>query len=509
MNVIIGAIILELVLLLLFKKVRKYISEMLILNITTIIIYFLLMSNPFLREHMVLFSAQFVILILSISISLLIDTIFVAIAQKIRQRNIINHYEQKYKTNDFDYYRDILKEESPGILSICYNTRKVNFKDLIVSILLSLKQRNIINILENDIEIIGDSKRLKNHEKLVLEYMECKYSPKKFKKEFYSMLIKDSEIEGYIFNKEVNMTEFAQIVIACMVILILIILFLAPFCYPLLQLLRLEEDIEKTGNSGIGSLIFLAYAVNFLSIPIYKWIENRINLIVRTNSGFELCGKLKGLKNFLKDFSKLSDSELKQMELYEEYVIYSVVLNLKGNIDRESRRLYDRLLSFPKEKIKIELKKYNYQLEVINKKIVTPVLFIGSICFFMIVSLIIEKVYGALFVLLIPLLVFLMIAIIVMMKKRNFQKRRDIILTLGTKVPGVIVEKEEIYHSGEKNSYYEYYVIVKFEYQGQVQKYKTPILNFSIHRLMSDDVDVYVYHGYCYVDNFKLKEGIK
>lgn len=313
-------------------------------------------------------------------------------------------------------------------------------------------------------------------------------------------MITDVKKTGYVFeeeNEKINMTEFAQIVIVMIILFTLIVLFILPFLVPLIQEF-LEEIYMDTEYSKVSILIFLAYALCFVSLPIYQWIEKRIHFVVRTDSGFELSGKLKGLKKFLKDFSKLSDSELKQMELYDEYVIYSVVLNLKGNIDRESRKLYDRLLSFPKEKIKTKIKKYNYQLEVMNKKIMAPLVFIGGIWILMIILVIIEKAYEALFVLLVPLLVIFLIVVIVMMKKRNFQKRRDIILAHGIKIPGMIVEREE-----------ENCVIVKFYKEGRKHRYKTPPLNFSIEKLMSDDVDVYIYHGYCYVDYFKVKEEIK
>lgn len=65
------------------------------------------------------------------------------------------------------------------------------------------------------------------------------------------------------------------------------------------------------------------------------------------------------------------------MALYDEFVIYSVVFNLKGNIDRESHKLYDRLLSFPNEKTKAIFKRNNYEDEVINKNIISITFFIG------------------------------------------------------------------------------------------------------------------------------------
>ena len=107
----------------------------------------------------------------SLALALLIDTVFVAYIQNLSERKIIYQYEKKYQSNTYDYYRDILEEKSPGILSLCYNSRKMNFKDIVVSILLYLKQIQMIEFVNDDIKVIGDISKIKNHERIVLEYI--------------------------------------------------------------------------------------------------------------------------------------------------------------------------------------------------------------------------------------------------------------------------------------------------------------------------------------------------
>lgn len=47
----------------------------------------------------------------------------------------------------------------------------------------------------------------------------------------------------------------------------------------------------------------------------------------RTKKGDELNIKIEGLKRFLKEHSSLAEKELKQLELWEHYLIYSILFN--------------------------------------------------------------------------------------------------------------------------------------------------------------------------------------
>ena len=108
-----------------------------------------------------------IILLLSMAISINLDGIIAIFLQKIYEKRIINQFEKKYNVEAYDYYRDILKNESPAILSYCYN-KKINVEDEVVATLLNLRQKNIIEINENQLKIIGDINLLSEHEKYIL-----------------------------------------------------------------------------------------------------------------------------------------------------------------------------------------------------------------------------------------------------------------------------------------------------------------------------------------------------
>ena len=55
----------------------------------------------------------------------------------------------------------------------------------------------------------------------------------------------------------------------------------------------------------------------------------------RTKKGQEINRKLEGLKNYLKDYSMLDEREAKELELWDEYLIYSVMFGHNQKIIEE------------------------------------------------------------------------------------------------------------------------------------------------------------------------------
>ena len=58
-------------------------------------------------------------------------------------------------------------------------------------------------------------------------------------------------------------------------------------------------------------------------------------LYKRTQKGKEINKKLEGLKHYLKDYSLLSEREAKEIELWEDYLIYSVMFGQNKKVIEE------------------------------------------------------------------------------------------------------------------------------------------------------------------------------
>ena len=54
--------------------------------------------------------------------------------------------------------------------------------------------------------------------------------------------------------------------------------------------------------------------------------------------------KLKGLKNFLEEFSRIDDKEAIEVKLWEYYLIYAQILGIADKVEKQFKKLYPELL---------------------------------------------------------------------------------------------------------------------------------------------------------------------
>ena len=74
-------------------------------------------------------------------------------------------------------------------------------------------------------------------------------------------------------------------------------------------------------------------------IKHYK-ILNTLDPYVRNDEGKMINYKLEGLRKYLIDFSKIEEKTKEQLILWEEYLIYSVILGINTQIIDE---VYDKI----------------------------------------------------------------------------------------------------------------------------------------------------------------------
>lgn len=327
MLAIIFAVIVTVLLLLLakpnFKNLKKYTVMLITVFVTTAFVFIIFYNITFFKniisESEYIIYDIFVLVITSMSIAILIDGVFAFIFQKVHETRIINSYEKKYNAEEYEYYRDIIKNISPAILSYCYN-KKINVEDEVVAVLLNLQHKNIIKLNQDTLTVLGDTKNLSIHEKYILGHINNIDN-----KQFRKLLIEDMEKKNYVKTADANEMNIVYIMEYFMLWMILYILVAIPIFM---------------GLSNLGIMLFLAYFLTFIGIPIYKVIQEKINPAIRTEEALSLSGKLAGLKNYIKDYSNIKDFGIENINLYDEYVIYAVIFNIKGKLDTECRKIY-------------------------------------------------------------------------------------------------------------------------------------------------------------------------
>ena len=320
----------------LILSLRKYFFVILIFMFTSMTFYIIFYNVKFISD-MVFNIDNFVygfvaLLLFSMSIALLFDGIFVIpFIQFLYEKFMIKKLESIYKVEDLEYYRDIIKSVSPAILSYCYN-KKINIEDEVIAILLNLQIKHIIKFDNSHLVFVDDVSSLSKHEMFVVKNIKKFYNNKLLHNKFRKLLIQDMLKDGYIYQEEtnkLNITYIMEFFMAWMIIYILaVILF-----------------YMSAKSNGIF-LILISYFFTFFGVPFYKFIQSKICTVIRTNKAIELSAKLRGLKNYVNDFSIIKDLGVENVNIFDEYVLYAIIFNLKGRLNDECFVIYKNVKDF-------------------------------------------------------------------------------------------------------------------------------------------------------------------
>ena len=104
-------------------------------------------------------------------------------------------------------------------------------------------------------------------------------------------------------------------------------------------ILSLVNNVFLTIMLILGAIIF-CNPIFYIILYIIKYYSYKPK-IRRTNKGEEINIKLEGLKNYIQEYSKLEEKNTKDMLLWEEYLIYSVIFNINDNVIKEMDGLFN------------------------------------------------------------------------------------------------------------------------------------------------------------------------
>lgn len=307
------------------ETIKKYFFIIISYVILTTLIFSIFYNNPYFKNIIENSSSKIydiiILIMLSMSTSLFILGFGSMPIKYLKDKIYVKKIEKTYEVKDIEYYRDIIKNVSPAILSFCYKNR-ISFSDELIALLLHLQMRKIINIKDNKIIFIGDVNLLTESEKFAIRHI--KKFNFKIKKEYKRLLTKEMIKENYIIiDKSKNIIcNFLSFIMIWLIIYSLI-----TIC--------VYFNISKLGYTTI-----ITYVLTFCILPTFCIFENKFNLIIKTKKSMELNAKLNGLKKFIKEFSILENSNINDISLYDEYIIYTLLFNLKGKLNNECKQLY-------------------------------------------------------------------------------------------------------------------------------------------------------------------------
>ena len=253
------------------------------------------------------------ILALVSSCVFIIPILIISVTKKEAQK----YYFDKEDFNNYKgYYRDIINNYSPAILSYI-DDYQISNKEIIATIL-DLQLKNYIKIDEKTGKIIilnNDYTYLDKSEKYILTHIN---NLKDINYPTWKMLIKEEAINKNLIINCKNKKKLLFVLIATIILLALdLLIFILT---------------KKVLN--ILFLMLFIFPIYVVTIHFYFMYVNNQHY-TRTPLGKEINKKLEGLKNFLKDFSILDERSKTEISIWKEYLIYSVLFNQNQTIINE------------------------------------------------------------------------------------------------------------------------------------------------------------------------------
>lgn len=236
--------------------------------------------------------------------------------------------------NNEAYYREILENNTPLILSFVDNFG-ISISSVIAE-LLYLKKKNIIDLKNDEIIVLQDDNlELNEIHKFILKSINRKGKYDLYQEALQDIVAKTAEELQIVTkvspegknNKKVKIKAF---------------LFSSIIFFTIICIFGFIANGEYLLAFEALSIPTVIVAIAFYGAYTYKYEKsNQLVPYIRTEKGEELNEKLEGLKVYLKDYSLLNKKEANAIELWEDYLLYSVMFGQNKNIIEEYTKYID------------------------------------------------------------------------------------------------------------------------------------------------------------------------
>lgn len=246
--------------------------------------------------------------------------------------------KEKLEKIDFKndkYFRDIIPELSPAVLSYI-DDFQLDEKDIVATLLgLQLKQKIDIN---KKIEIKDSSEEnLTENEKYVFQNLKNGTLKNISMSIFEQKVVSDCKQKGLLIEKQNVKQEIIKKIILGVIIYALI--FIAFYKLPNIY-------NQFAGNNDNFIVLFLiVMSILFCTMVIYPYrtiiyirtyyFMNKVNPYVRNKNAKEINDKLEGLKKYIKEYSLMNERKKEEINIWEDYLIYSVIFGENTQIVKE------------------------------------------------------------------------------------------------------------------------------------------------------------------------------
>lgn len=245
---------------------------------------------------------------------------------------LMSKFRRKLETlNTTSYVRELPEYFPPAIASYLLDL-SIETSDYTATIAY-LVSKGYIELYEDKVTLLNDSiLKLSQHERYVLQAV-CKNVKFNYT-DFVKYVVTDAEKMGYIKQgrRKINfIRNFSIDFIVCGFSMMFI---------DSIKIIFIKTILEIIGAvTGLGTFLIPAY-----SIYLLKKYENES--YHRTSLGESEAKKWSGVKNYLKDYTMLSERQLKDTALFDDYIPYAISLNEAKAIEKyiENNEQYRKLI---------------------------------------------------------------------------------------------------------------------------------------------------------------------
>ncbi len=242
--------------------------------------------------------------------------------------------------NDLDQLnRDIDATYSPAVLSYLYN-QKIEAKKDVLSTIINLYNKDVIRIIKdsNQYKFLpkdgADISNLNDDEKYLYEC--CITKNEEFSIVKWEKIVRN-EYDKYKFSNQKDYIDIysnnKKTAKKSLIILLISIIITAIIGNPIAKMLKFHEGIAVLKFA----ICLIVFFILFITYPILAMYSNlaiytRIRL---TKKGKDEFKKWVKFKKFIKEYTLIKDRKIEEVQLYEKYIPYAMVMNINKEFNNK------------------------------------------------------------------------------------------------------------------------------------------------------------------------------